>query len=487
MDWAKYTDEGWYGNAAIRSHLFGHWYVKGDFNTLQTVPVWNGLLWLLFAVTGVSIIAARALSVGIFCVNLLLGYFLLRRRGTKWMALLAMSMLVTSPFLYAFSRLAVVDPLVVTCMLVELHLLVRMQRWKYPVLIAALAGLLFTVMLLTKTTAIFLLPALGWALLMTLWKNWRRLAVCSVAALASFGLSMGAWLGYLIYSGLIDDFRYFFFINKYVKPENPLWPLWSFWWSFHGGLWVDFVLIPLAGAVCLLVALCWRQSWARQLGRDPLFGASLLTVGGYIFFMTYQNHPQPRYFVVVAYFGFVAAAMAIEALVASSGRFWIKRAGWAGIAVAVVAMAGNVAQMGNYVLHPEYTFVHAAEQLTAYIDHHPNGKRLLVSISGDEITMMTHLPALCDDFGTLDLATKLAIYQPGWYASWNDLDPGTLEDIHTHFWLEQVASFPALDDPERNTLVLFKLHPLSHGAVREPGEQNLQIQLPDDRFDVDVE
>ena len=29
FDWAKYTDEGWYGNAAIRAHLFGYWYVAG--------------------------------------------------------------------------------------------------------------------------------------------------------------------------------------------------------------------------------------------------------------------------------------------------------------------------------------------------------------------------------------------------------------------------------------------------------------------------
>jgi hypothetical protein len=39
-DWAKYTDEGWYGNAAIRAHLFGHWYLPGDFNPAPAVPVW---------------------------------------------------------------------------------------------------------------------------------------------------------------------------------------------------------------------------------------------------------------------------------------------------------------------------------------------------------------------------------------------------------------------------------------------------------------
>jgi hypothetical protein len=146
----------------------------------------------------------------------------------------------------------------------------------------------------------------------------------------------------------------------------------------------------------------------------------------------------------------------------------------------------------HYALHPEYTFVNAAEQLTHYIDTHPNGNRLLVSISGDEITLVSHVPALCDDFvapseAIPDLSGKLAAYQPGWYAAWNDLDPGTLEDLHIHYSLEQVASFHAFDDPDRNLLVLFKLHPLPGGQARDPDKQNLQDQLPDDKFDIPVE
>ena len=78
-------------------------------------------------------------------------------------------------------------------------------------------------------------------------------------------------------------------------------------------------------------------------------------------------------------------------------------------------------------------------------------------------------------------------YQPGSYAAWNDLDPGTLADIHTHFSLEQVASFHAFDDPERNVLVLFKLHPLPNGQVRDQWDQNLQVPLPEDKIDIPIE
>ena len=59
FDWAKFTDEGWYGNAAIRAHLFGNWYMAGDFNPAVAVPVWPFLEGLLFFFTGVTV-AGRA-------------------------------------------------------------------------------------------------------------------------------------------------------------------------------------------------------------------------------------------------------------------------------------------------------------------------------------------------------------------------------------------------------------------------------------------
>src|SRR4051794_27888930 len=59
MDWAKYTDEGWYGDGAIRHILWGHWNLPGDFNPAAALPVWPLLEALVFRVTGVSLVAAR--------------------------------------------------------------------------------------------------------------------------------------------------------------------------------------------------------------------------------------------------------------------------------------------------------------------------------------------------------------------------------------------------------------------------------------------
>ena len=511
MDWAKYTDEGWYGNAAVRAHLFGPWYVPGDFNPAPSVPVWPFLEWILFFFTGVSVTAARALAIVFFFANLLLSYTLLRTRGPRWMALLGLTLMVTSPFLYCFSRLAILEPMLTTLMLAVLNLTARMPRMHRPVAVGALVGVLFTLMMLTKTTAIFLLPAIGWAMFASFWtpvgnaptsavsrlrKIFHPCALrCAAWAAAAFAVTYGAWMALVVSLGYYADYKYLLFINKYVKPTEFYWPILSFWWSFRGGLWIDHILVPLAGLLILGALLAAtilrnREKWGRELLLDPVFGACILTAGGYILFMTYQNHPQPRYFALVAVFCFLIVAMGAGKLVEQTG---LRRLlGRGAVALAAIAAIVNGVWTLSYAAHPEYTFVTAAHQLTDYIDQHPNGNRLLVSISGDEITLITHLQSLCDDFSMNtaqfpDLGTKLSVYKPGWWATWNDIDPGTLEDLHTHYSLEQVASFRAFDDPERNVLVLFKLHPLPDGQVRVIDGNNLQQPLPEDKIDIPIE
>ncbi len=484
-DWAKYTDEGWYGNAAVRAQLFGNWYMAGDFNPAPALPLWPFLEWVVFSFTGVSLEAARALAISCFFANLLLSYLLLRAGGSRWRALLALTLLVTSPFLYAFSRLAILEPLLTTLTLMALNVAVRLPRLRRPGVCAAVIGLVFTCMMLTKSTAVFLLPALGWAILLPLRKQRRLAVLCALAAGATAAATFGLWMALVIRHGLLADYRYLYFINDYEKPLRFWWPVQSFWWSFHGGLWVDHILVPLAGAIALLALVFWPMKWSRALRLDPVFGASILAVAGYLGFMTLQNHPQPRYFAVVAVFCFFLVALGAAALVEQAGV--TRQLGWAVVVLAAGAVVANAAWTVSFAAFPEYTFVTAARNLTRYIDEHPNGKRLLVSISGDEITMETHLSSLCDDFGTTPLESKLAKYQPGWYAAWNDLDPGTLADIHTHFSLEQVATFRAFDDPERNVLVLFKLHPLPRGHVRDESDMDLEGQLPGDHFTIPIE
>ena len=492
FDWAKYTDEGWYGNAAIRAHLFGHWYIPGDFNPAVALPVLPFLEWLLFFITGVTPEAARGLDVAFFYASLLLTYRLVRDKGTRWAGLMAVTLMVTSPFLYSFIRLAILEPILIAQTLLTLNLAVRMPRMQRPLLVSAALGLLFAVMMLTKSTAIFLIPAPLWALALSMRQDQKPVVRYLITAVGTAIASYGLWLLLVLRLGLMADYRYLFFVNAYPKPRELYWPLIAAFWSFHGGLWADHVLMPLAVLVGFAAALAWILR-GRGLMADPLFGASIAASTGYVLFMTFQNHPQPRYFTVVAVFSFIQLTRGMEVLVSKAERGlythpkFERVVGWAMLMATIAAVGVNSVRTLKYALHPSYTFVNAAQLLTAYIDAHPGGNRQLMSVSGDEISLITKIPALCDDFGTADLSTKSARYMPGWYVTWNSLDPGTLEDLHTHFSLEQAASFHAFDDPTRNILVLFNLHPLPGNRVREYGGHDLAKRLQDDRINIPIE
>jgi 4-amino-4-deoxy-L-arabinose transferase-like glycosyltransferase len=382
FDWAKYTDEGWYGNAAVRAHLFGNWYVPGDFNPAVTLPVLPFLEWLLFFFTGVSIKAARALDVAFFFASLALTYRLVRVRGTVWAGLMAVTLMVTSPFLYSFSRLAILEPILIAFTLAALNIAVEMPRIRRPLSVSAGLGVLIALTMLTKTTALFLIPAPMWAMAVSLHHAKRPMVKCLLTATAAALAAYGIWLLIVLRLGLFPDYRYLFTVNAYPKPHQLYWPLVAAFWSFHGSLWADHVLIPLAVLVGAAAAVAWFIR-KRGLMADPLFGASIAASTGYVLFMTFQNHPQPRYFTVVAVFSFIQLTRGMEVLVSRTERGlythpkFERVVGWGVLVTTIAAVSVNSIRTVEYALHPQYSWLNAARQLTTYIDAHSCAMRRL--------------------------------------------------------------------------------------------------------------
>ena len=452
MDYSKYTDEGWYGSAAIRHNLSGSWRVPGDFNPAVALPVWPLLEGIVFHFTGVSLAAARLLVLAVFAGNLLLTYSLIRTRHSQPLALLGATLVAASAFLYAFGRLAILEPLVIFWMLLSWLLALRLPKASASarILILAAIGLLSCLEILTKTTAIFLLPATMYLLWHAAGYRMREsVRYASLVAAAGF-IPWAAYFFLFVRPHYLSDYLYLFAANKWDQPATAGGWLMSFWYAIHGALWIDKPLCLLAVALLILSA-----RWLRELWKNPLFVASLLAAAGYIFFTGWHNNTQPRYYQVVA-FPLILAVCAGTALLLEKSKW----AGASALAVIAVSLAMNVWLTAAFVRHPQHTFVTAAKGVTRYIDRHSTGNRLLLSISGANITLITHLPSICDDFGTYDLPYRIHIYNPGWYAAWNEIDHGTLEDLHTQYSLQQVAEFHAFDDPDRNRLILYKLIPL---------------------------
>jgi hypothetical protein len=490
MDWAKYTDEGWYGDGAIRHFQRGHWHLPGDFNPAVALPVWPMLEAILFRYTGVNLAAARALTVAIFGFILLASYILLRRwqnlspentqkTPTALAPAIAILLLAVSPFCYVFTRMAILEPLLILFTLLALlaasyatppeqgiagpfHK--RILR-NLPLLAL---GLLLPLMVLTKTTAIFLLPAIAWLLLA---RAGYRLRPFLRFALPTAALATIVWLTYYLFvvrPHFLPDFRYFFNANGYtgITPSTLLLVIGN---TIADGLWIGNLLYPLA-----LLGIATVFLLRPDLLRNPLVPALLLWAAGYATFLAYHNNLQPRYYLVVAIpltllvpivFSSMWSTSAAPTPTRTAARTTLRRLAATSTAAALaVLVVTDARQTLCYVRNPDYTFSAAASQIRQIISSDVTHNPLILSISGSQLSLMTGLPSICDDFGTMELPVRVQAYRPGWYVTWNQVDDDKMDALAPLYHLQRVAAFPAFDDPERNLLILYRLDPATPGT-----------------------
>jgi hypothetical protein len=491
MDWSKYTDEGWYGDAAIRHFQRGSWYVPGDFNPAAALPVWPLVESVVFRFAGVSLVAARGLTVGIFGLILATVFLLVRRwqsiapgrelrAGSSLAPAIAVLLLAVSPFCYVFSRLAILEPMLILLMLLAL-LAASYASPKMPgstawrvrlfrmVPILAL-GALLPLMILTKTTALFLLPSVAWILFARAEYNVRSFLKLAAPAL---GLGTVVWMAYYgiaVRPHFLSDYKYLFSANAYtgITRENAVDVLRD---TFVDGMWIGRILYPLG-----LLSACIALFFNRKLLRNPLIPALLLWAIGYAAFLAYHDNLQPRYYLVIAIPLTLLAAIVFESiwnrgdLIAPLHHMG---AAIAAVALAVIAVS-DARQTIDYVSHPEYTFATAANSIRDIITAERTHNPLVLSISGSDLSLMTGVPSICDDFGTLELADRVRQYQPGWYVAWNQVDDDKMDALTPLYQLRRVASFPAMDDPERNLLILYRLDP----ATKPPATRHRAKPIP---------
>jgi hypothetical protein len=489
MDWAKYTDEGWYGDGAIRHFQRGHWYVPGDFNPAAALPVWPLLEAALFRFTGVNLAAARALTVTIFGLILLASYLLIRRwqtlssgkksetkkTETSLAPAIAVLLLAVSPFCYVFTRMAILEPLLILFTLAALlaasyatppeqgtaaPLRTRLRQ----ILPVFALGLLVPLMVLTKTTAIFLLPAIAWLLWARAGYRVRPFLRLSLPPAVLAAITWFSYYLFIVRPHFLPDFHYLFEANGYtgLTPSNILSVLAD---TIADGLWIGKILYPLALLAALSVFLL-----RPRLLRNPLIPSLLLWAGGYAAFLAYHNNFQPRYYLVIAIPLTLLIPIVFSSLWTSGPRTRtaaetsLHRLAVASIvAVLTVLTVTDARQTLRYVRTPDYAFTTAAARIHQIISADPTHNPLILSISGSQLSLMTGLPSICDDFGTMDLPVRVKAYRPGWYIAWNQVEDDKMDALTPMYHLQRIAAFPAFDDPERNLLILYRLDPATPG------------------------
>ena len=444
IDQSKFTDEGWWASGAIAHHLLGRWTVPGDYNPVVAVPVWPALLGLLFHFTGVSVIATRALNVVLSIVTLGIVYALIRRCTLSRPTLTAtfvVLLLASSPFAYAFSRLATLETIVALefCLLLLLATFAADRRVLYlatPALIAA--------MVLTKTTSIVLLPAIFWLAWQTTGGKLRSLLPASISVIVLPAILFKAYVAIIFHRGFAADYNYFFAANdSYDIDWSHLLPCLRD--LLQDGLWVDRVLYP-ATIVALLYAILWK----RSLWRNPLFTASCLALAGQIVFLLGRDGDvAPRYLFLTLFPIIFIVVLTLETL---RGRTAITISALLLLATPAV----NTATLASFQRHRTTDFMQAANSIRDIVNHDASHNHLLLGISASQISLMTGLSSINDTYGTEPLPEKVLRYQPGWYVAWIGIGPDQAAAL-APFHVEESARYRVFDDDDRNTLILYRL------------------------------
>jgi hypothetical protein len=256
----------------------------------------------------------------------------------------------------------------------------------------------------------------------------------------------------------LADYQYLFSANAYTGIA--LEPLATVVLNtLSDGMWMGHVLYPL-----FFVAIVLTLFWRPRLLTNPLVPSLWLWAGGYFFFLAYHNNLQPRYYLVIAVPITAFVAIALDAFRqpahpdTSSPSLRVALGSLVAIVVTAIVIPDALKQI-SFLRNSTYDFVTAAQSIKRLVvadKTHPN---LILSISGSDITLMTGLPSMDDDFGTDDLDVRVRKYRPGWYVAWNDVEDDKADALTPLYNLQRVAQFPVMDDPDRNLLILYRLDP----------------------------
>jgi len=443
IDQAKFTDEGWWANAAVMHTLTGHWHVPGDYNPAAALPIWPTLVGVLFHFTGVSLLAARALDVAISVATLAVGYALLRRCVQNPLAArVAVVLLAASPFAFAFSRLAILDTLVLfefCLMLLVAAFTARNRIWPLPVL-----ALLVSAALLTKTTSAVLIPAPAWLAWNGSGRGLRAVPPILLAAAVVPFVLVQAYLALAAHFGYGPDITTFYTVNAMAGMDWSQFPHWLGELARNGFL-IDRLLYPLTLAILLA-----SVTFVRRLWRNPLFSASWIALACQAtFILRRQDDYAPRYFLVLLVPLVFVVVLAFDAALRSS-----RLAAGALAATMAAAVVLDSFAIAGFLRHREYRLTDAARQIGDIVRADPTRSPLLVGPSAAEVGLIARLPSINGTWGADDAGHTIARFRPGWYLAWNgEIDPAALRG----YALLPVARYRFFDDDERVELTLYRI------------------------------
>jgi 4-amino-4-deoxy-L-arabinose transferase-like glycosyltransferase len=445
-----YTDEGIYTSAALAYSATGDWYRPGDWNAAVTLPVGHLVHALVFAIFGASLFSARLTILLCFVQILYLFYLVTKRYANEAAAFVVVALLVTNFYLFAYSRFAILDMIMCYFIMLALSIALLARKVNYGTL--ALAGLCLALATLTKYSAIIGLAPLAyivWARAETNSLSNRLFRVAVPVALCGVIVLL-----YLTWASAYypDDFTAYR-NTLAARPETNIRAL----------LFNLFRTLRVASTNDLLLAICVFFLIPISLITIPSYRNSLLVRGlclwafAYYLLLCTTTYIPPRYFIM-----FTIPLLALVGLAlmhAYQHNQWPMQRLLAPAIIAIL-IGVNLYRIASYLSHPEYTFVNMAREVTAITTQESSTKTpLILGNFSAGLSLITGIPYVNSEFGTIPLADRLKYYPATHYVALGN-EEETKSQLEEWYTLKQIKSWDVFHNYLRGQQVyLYELIP----------------------------
>jgi 4-amino-4-deoxy-L-arabinose transferase-like glycosyltransferase len=445
-----YTDEGIYTSAALEHSTTGQWYRPNDYSAAVSQPVGHLVHRLVFALFGTSLFAARLTIILCFIQILILFYLLSSRFANEMTAFVVAGLLVTNFYLFAFSRLAILDYIMVYFIVVALAIALLSPKITYSTVI--LAGVCLALATLTKYSAIVGIPPILyiiWARTPTNGIKQRvfMMAIPGIVCLSLVFLYL-AWAKTqypLDFQNFQDALSLRSETSLIRILLNPLRALRAAAQNDYLIAIVAFVFIPFS----LLKIPSYRSSlWVQAL---------CIWIVAYFLLLSTLNYHPPRYFIMFTLPMVALVGIALTTLFHNSQHRALRI-----LAPALIALllGLNLYRVTAYLLQPEFTFVNMARDVARIMrqDSSEAEPRLIGNFAAS-LSLANGIPYVNLGFSNRPLSLRVATYHPTHLIVLRD-ELDFVKELEEWYSLEPLQSWDVFHNyKEGQPVELYKLNP----------------------------
>ncbi|KPQ36818.1 MAG: 4-amino-4-deoxy-L-arabinose transferase and related glycosyltransferases of PMT family [Phormidesmis priestleyi Ana] len=438
-----YSDEGWWSRNAIALVREGQWYIDDGYNTIFNLPVLPLIQAAWFKIFGVSLVAARSITVLSVIATSALVYVIANadprpntpKSGLTW---LAPFIVLSSYPVFVYSRLALLELPMMGLILMSLWLAIASSSQPSAdfahsaVKRAKIIGsaIFFALAVLTKTSALFALPLMLAMLCLQPGKRQQKVQTLLIWLL-TFSLVAGLYTYIYSHGEYALSYGHFSGYNVTGKMHRGLFSI------IKGPLRVlkySFELFPLMLS-CLLISLLTLVRSPAYRSNQSFQIAAIWSVSALAAFST-SNYAAPRYFLI----WIVPAALAIPLAI----EYFLNHPSWKKNLLITLFSLSIVISLGRIVYYlstPQFTLVNMADQVSATIEANPDHPPIVMGHFADTLALVSNIKTINDRMGYRELDYRIETFNPGYYISVGEVEPSIIETIDTYYKKELLQTF----------------------------------------------